>query len=173
MAAVARVGSTKVRKRLDVLEDSREKIVLREKPHHVLGAVFCVCGLAMLGLIVSQRPRPGQGVIVTVIIFAGLALLSFGIFCLVESTISVGMESRELSVRRRIGFLKTNKQYPVQSISRVFVRASGKGNGLGLNLVSGRTKNLTFFTEYADPAEQAGKLNHFIRRAAKRSVDPK
>jgi hypothetical protein len=34
--------------------------------------------------------------------------------------------------------------------------------------VSGQKRNLTLFTEYADPAEQAGKLNHMIRTAAKR-----
>jgi hypothetical protein len=168
MTAVARPRGNAIRHRLDVLEDSKEKIVLRERPHRGLGAIFCLCGLSMLSLLVWRKPQPGQGVLLTVMVGFGLAFLSFGVFCLVESTIGVTLESRELWIRRRIGWLKSDKRYPVEDVKRVFTRSSGKGSGLGVELAPGRKKNLTFFTEYADPAEQAGKLNHFIRTAAKR-----
>jgi hypothetical protein len=168
MTAVARPHGGKIRHRLDVLEDSRERIVLRERPHRGLGVVFCLCGLGLLGLRVFGSPRPGQGGLLTVMVGFGLGFLSFGVFCLVESTITVSLESGELWIRRRIGFLKSDKRYPVQDVKRVVTRSSGKGSGLSLELGSGRTRNLTLFTEYADPAEQAGKLNHFLRTVGKR-----
>jgi hypothetical protein len=168
MTAVARPRGNAIRQRLDVLEDSKERVVLRERPHRGLGTIFGLCGLSLLSLLALRKPQPGQGVLLTLIVCAGLAFLSFGAFCLVESTISVSLASRELWIRRRIGWLKSDKRYPVQDVKRVFTRSSGKGSGLGVELAPGRKKNLTFFTEYADPAEQAGKLNHFIRTAGKR-----
>lgn len=167
MAAVGGLAS-EVRRRLDVLEDSRQRIVLRERPHRALGTVFCLCGFSLLALIALRRPQPGELVLPAAILIAGLAMISFGVFCLVESTIAVSLETRDLSVRRSIGWLKKKKSYPVEQISRVVVRSAGKGSGLGIELASGRKRNLTFFTEYADPAEQAGKLNHYIRTAGKR-----
>jgi hypothetical protein len=134
----------------------------------VFGAVFSVCGLAMLVLMALQRPQPGQYRLAVAMAGFALGFVSFGFFCLIESTIRVSVESGELSVRRRIGFLGSNKKYSAQSVNRVFTRSSGKGSGLSMELSSGRKRNLTLFTEYADPAEQAGRLNHFIRTAAKR-----
>lgn len=159
----------KIRRHLDVLEDSKARIVLREQPHRGLGAVFCLCGLSLLGLLALRTPRPGQGLLLTLIVCAGFAFLSFGVFCLVESTITVSLEAGDLRIRRRIGFLKFDKRYPVLEVKRVTGRSSGKGSGLGIEMVSGRKKNLTLFSEYADPAEQAGRLNHFIRTAGKRA----
>lgn len=167
MTAVAGPGDN-IRRHLDVLEDSKERIVLRERPHRGLGALFCLCGLSLLALIALRSPRPGQAGLLTVIVGFGLGFLSFGVFCLVESTISVSREWGELWIRRRIVFLKFNKKYPVHEVKRVIGGSSGKGSGLNMELVSGRKKNLTLFTEYADPAEQAGKLNHLIRAADKR-----
>jgi hypothetical protein len=166
--AVAGPRGGNVRLRLDVLEDSKEKVVLRERPHLFLGAVFCLCGITLLALLALGAPRPGQGGLLTLIVCAGLGFLSFGVFCLVQSTITVALDSGELWIRRRIGFLTFDKRYPVREVSRVFGRSSSKGSGLNVELVSGQKRNLTLFTEYADPAEQAGKLNHMIRTAAKR-----
>jgi hypothetical protein len=168
MTAVASPRGNAVRQRLEVLEDSKERIVLRERPHRALGTVFGLCGVALLSLLALRRPQPGQGVLLTLIVCAGLAFLSFGVFCHVESTIEVSLASRQLWIHRRIGWLKSDKRYPVEDVKRVFTRFSGKGSGLGVELAQGKKKNLTFFTEYADPAEQAGRLNHFIRTAGKR-----
>jgi hypothetical protein len=168
MTAVEEQRGAKVRRHLDVLEESREGIVLRERPHRGLGVVFCLCGIALLSLLVARTPRPGQTGLIALIIFVGLGFLSFGVFCLVDSTIIVSVGSGDLRIRRQIGFLKSNKRYPVEQVKRVMARTAGKGSGLSMELASGRTRNLTFFTEYADPAEQAGKLNHFIRTATKR-----
>jgi hypothetical protein len=133
-----------------------------------VGAVFCLCGLALLGLRALGTPRPGQAGLSTVMAGFGIGFLSFGVFCLVESTITVSLASRELWIRRRIGWLKSDKRYRVEDVKQVFTRSSGKGCGLGVELATGKKKGLTLFTEYADPAEQAGKLNHFIRTAGKR-----
>jgi hypothetical protein len=170
MAAVARPRGNVIRQRLDVLEDSKQRIVLRERPHRGVGTVFCLCGLALLSLLVLRKPQPGQGGLLTVMVGFGLGFLSFGVFCLVESTITLSLASRELWIRRRIGWLKSDKRYPVQDVKRVFTRSSGKGSGLSVELETGKKKGLTLFTEYADPAEQSGKLNHFIRTAGKRRL---
>ena len=154
--AVARPRGNVVRQRLDVLEDSRERIVLRERPHRLLGTAFSLCGLALLSLLAFRAPQPGQNGLVTLVVCAGLAFFSFGVFCLVESTITVGRESGELWIRRRIGWLKSNKRYPVREIKRVYTRSSGKGTGLSAELMSGSRKNLTLFTEYAGP-RRAGR----------------
>jgi hypothetical protein len=165
---VARPHGENIRQRLDVLEDSKERIVLRERPHRWLGGVFCICGLALWGLLALRKPQPGQGALIALIVCAGFAFLSFGVFCLAESTITVSLESGDLWIRRRIAWIKKDKRYPVGDVNRVVTRSSGKGSGLGLELASGARRNLTLFTEYADPAEQAGKLNHFMRAVAKR-----
>ena len=122
----------------------------------------------MLGLMIVQKPQPGQGRLVTLMVGFSLGFLSFGIFCLVKSTIAVSVETGELRIRRQLGFLKSEKKYLAQDVRRVFTRSSGKGSGLSVELASGQKKNLTLFTEYLDPAEQAGRLNHFLRTAAKR-----
>jgi hypothetical protein len=89
-------------------------------------------------------------------------LLLFGLYGLVESTFCISRPAGTLEVRRRLFYLTFVKAYSVNHVSHVFERHTGKGNGLRMQLPSGKKKGLTLFTEYMSLEAQVAAMNHFI-----------
>jgi hypothetical protein len=104
----------------------------------------------------------------TAIMVGGAAcawFLFFGLYGSVESTFFLSRTSGILLIKRKLGWLTFEQAYSLNEVSHVFERKTLKGNGLRMQLLSGKKKSLTFFTEYSSLDAQAVALNHFIHAA--------
>ena len=155
------------RDRLTVLEQTRDRIVLQERSHSALALVFLFLGMLALAASANRWNAGGDLTPAWLGLSASGVLLCLGLYCLIESTFSVGQIKGVFQIRRRIGWLRIDRNYPVDKVNRVFERHTGKGAGLRLELTSGREKDLTLSTAYFDLSGQAGTLNQFIQAARK------
>jgi len=154
-----------LRDQLEIIEQTKDRFVVQEVPHNIIGSGFVFLGIVMAVAAIRQRSDQIGGKLLV-----GLAcfwILGLGLRGLVRSTISIDRKSGILLVRRRFLGIDLERQYGAQNIERAFERKTLKGNSLRLELVGGRKKSLTLFTEYTSLAEQAGTLNHFIHGSRK------
>ena len=98
---------------------------------------------------------------------AGLAATAFfaawALYAAVASEFTADRGHGQLVVRRRLGPWSVSKTYCADSIVRVYVRRTIKGNGLALRLKSGRSKGLTMSLDSQGRFDHlAGVLNHFL-----------
>lgn len=94
-------------------------------------------------------------------------MCALGLLGLVRTTISATRKPGVLEVRRQLGPAMMARQYPVKDIVRTFERRTFKGNGLRVELVGGRKKNLTLWTQYSSLYSAVGDLNYFIQLGRK------
>jgi hypothetical protein len=154
-----------LRGRLLLVEHSKDRFAILEAPHRFTGWAFILVGI---GLAVTALDLPNPQLAGTaLIVLMSVSVLSLGLLALVRSTISIDRKSGILRVRRRLLGIEWEKQYSAANIERVFERKTRGGNGLRLELVGGRKKNLTLFTEYLSLSEQAGTLHYFIQGSRK------
>jgi hypothetical protein len=150
------------REQLQILEETPQRVALQEVPHLVIGPSFLVFGLSMIvAVILHQDSTHLAGTLVVVMV--GLGFFVLGLCGLVRSTISVERQVGILMVKRHLGWMTVHTQYPAKDIKRIFEHRTGKGNGLRVELVDGRKKNLSLWTEYSALGEQVAALNRLIR----------
>jgi hypothetical protein len=146
--------------RLETVEETRDLLTLREKPHLFIGLGFCVFSLLPVALLV-RSPRIGLlGAVVPCAWF-----LFLGLYASVESTFLVSRAAGTLRVKRRLWWLVAEREYSLHEISRFFEWQSTKGNRLRMELLSGKKKSLTLFAEYSSLESEAAMLNHFLPAA--------
>ena len=153
-----------MRRDLDVLNRTPEMIVLRERPHPVVSALFV--GFALLMLVapfmnpqVLRRPMELVGLAASVLFFSGLA-----VFWGVQSTLTVNLAAGTLRVRD-VANVHRETIYPISDIEQVFVRKRAwLKRELHLQLASRKKKRLTLFSDYSSLPEQATMLNGFMRK---------
>ena len=160
------------REALEWVEQTKDQIVLREKPHYLIGIFFCSMALIMIGFgFRDARVTPDP--IKTVFDgFLCACFLALALYASVESTFYLSRVLGTLRVTRRLIWLTFERSYSVDEVSQVFERKTLKGNGLRMQLVSDEKKSLTLFTEYASLDTQIGMLNHFIHAARAYKIDP-
>lgn len=147
--------------RLDVVSRTRDRVCLEERPHVVIGPLFLVFGILIMVLI----PTYGAALVAKFVL--GSAMCALGLLGLVRTTISATRKPGVLEVRRQLGPAMMARQYPVKDIVRTFERRTFKGNGLRVELVGGRKKNLTLWTQYSSLYSAVGDLNYFIQLGRK------
>jgi len=161
-----------LRDALESVEQTKDQIVLREKPHYLFGIFFCSLGLLPFGLGVRDAWFAHD---LSKLAFGGFlcaCFLALALYASVESTFYVSRVLGAIRVTRRLIWLTFERSYSVDEVSQVFERKTLKGNGLRMKLVSGEKKSLTLFTEYASLDTQIGMLNHFIHAARAYKIDP-
>jgi hypothetical protein len=134
-----------LRDRLQVIVRTRDRIDLQEKPHFIAGVFFIILGLATI--VASLRRYDTEPLATVLVMLIGIGILTLGIFGLVRSTISAERNKGFLRVQHQLGRLTFHIQYPAGNIKRVFERKTRKGNGLRIELIDGRKKNLSLWTE--------------------------
>jgi hypothetical protein len=90
---------------LEVVEETKDQIILREKPHRVSGTLFCVAGLlAGIGVGAVWRAHHDP---VELVLFGCLALYFWapGLYALLQSTLTVSRLRETLCVERRLTLL--------------------------------------------------------------------
>jgi hypothetical protein len=157
------------RDHLDTVEETKDRVAFEERPHVLAGLLFIAVGI-MMAVLSIRGHAVGPGAVVTGIL-VGLALCVFGSLGLVRTTISASKEPGTLQIRRQLGTVSVSRQYALEDVVRAFERRTRKGNGLRLELVDGRKKNLTLWTEYLSLSSEVAMLNHFIHRGRMDSLE--
>jgi len=90
-------------------------------------------------------------------------LLVLGLCCFVDSTYTVAHDDPALNIRRKLWFFKWVRRYTLSEIEAITVRKTWRqGEGLMLQLASGRCKNLTWSLHFQVLDREAAALNHAI-----------
>ena len=92
------------------------------------------------------------------------AVIFSGLYCLVESRITVIRAEQVLRVRRVCLWASWNLVYPLQEIKTVVVLETPKGRGLQLILLSGKKIGLTMSVNFQDLGDVHMILDGAVRR---------
>jgi len=149
---------------LENIEETKDQIILREKPHYLFGTAFCALAVFFGSYTRSSwtsHNLPESLVISCFPLFAG----AMGLYGSVQSTLKANHKEGTLRVERKLGWFRFERCFLAKNISRVFERKTLKGNGLAVELSSGISRGLTLFTEYSALSGQAGALDHLLQAA--------
>jgi hypothetical protein len=153
LGAVVKFRPSLISQRLILHENTAERLVLIEKPHYVYAIFFFLSGCVLIGLLFYSAS----------LAIPGIAFLALGLWGMVRSTFTVRREKRTFEVQRRLGWLRSVREYPVAEIARTFERKSIRGTLLRIEFVSGKRKNLTLWADYLPLTGQVALLNAFLR----------
>jgi hypothetical protein len=144
---------------LNVVECTKERLVVREEPHYVVGSTFTAIGVALAFVL----PHVGGALFIPFAVFPGY----FGLRSLVQSTVSFDRKSNILQIRRRLGRLRVEKRYKLADARRVTERETKLGKRLRLELTNGRAKNLTLWMDYSSFTSQVAMINEYTCESRK------
>ncbi len=158
-------------RRLEVLEQTSDRIVVQENPHQLIGSMFIAFGTVEIIGFISEHQRQSANIGGTIVAsVTAILLIALGLSALIRSVVSLDRNAGILCVRRRVLGIDIEKHYEIQRVKQVFERQARKGNGLRLELSDGRKKNLTLWTEYLSLAKEVGAFNHLIHATRTRAV---
>jgi hypothetical protein len=150
-------------RRLEVLEQTSDRIVVQENPHPLIGSMFIAFGTVGIIGFISEHRRPSANIGGAIVVgVTAILLIALGLSALIRSVVSLDRNAGILRVRRRVLGIDIEKHYEIQRVKQVFERQTRKGNGLRLELSDGRKKNLTLWTEYRSLTKEVGAFNHLI-----------
>jgi hypothetical protein len=140
---------------LEIVERTKDRYVIREKPHYISGSAFILGAVAVLALAMNQAAR-------VPLVFLSCLWISFGLGGLLQSTFSVDRKSGIFQVRRQILGLKAERHYGLADVKRAVEQETLNGGRLQLELADGRRKNLTISTKYFYISEHVAVINEYI-----------
>jgi hypothetical protein len=126
--------------RVEIVEQTNDRIVVRETPCYGAGILFLIIGLLIPLLITSAHPKK-EGSVVEVI--ASAWMLFMGFYSLVESQFTAS-RGEVLRVRRSLFGVQKTREYPLEQIRSVLLRKTWRcGDGLQMQFTTGKKKDLT------------------------------
>jgi hypothetical protein len=139
--------------------------VLKERAHPIVSSVFWLAAIASFLWVLLASPIRHDPSRVTSAILIFLYWFLWGLYGSVESTFCVSRPSGSLEIRSKVLWFSFKHVYSVNEVSHVSERKTMKGNGLRMQLQSGKKKALTLFTEYVSLEAQVTAINYFIHAA--------
>jgi len=156
-----------LRNDLEFVEFSNRKVVVREPPLYAAGFAFGAFGAFILMACLGGTGFRTDDLIVGII---AVGILGLGLYCCVDSTYTVVHGDRALSVRRELWSLKWVRRYALGEIAAITVRRTWRhGDGLALQLASGKSKSLTWSLHFQALDRQGAALNHAIHVGRERA----
>ncbi len=155
------IPTMRLRNDLEFVEFSNRRVVVREPPLYAGGFLLGVLGAFTLAAFLGNTGLRTDGLIVGIVAVGWL--LGLGLYCCVDSTYTVAHGELAFDVRRELWSLKWARRYALSEISAITVRKTWRhGDGLVLQLASGKSKTLTWSLHFHALDREGAALNHAI-----------
>lgn len=155
----------KLARKVSIIEQTNDQVTVCELASSGIGAGFFAFAIGAVLFVANSAHENGQ-LIVGSLVTVWFCLL--GLYCCVESRFGVS-RGGGFWIKRSLFGLEKTKKYPLEKVCGVVHQETLKGNGLQLQLASGRKKGLTMSLHYQYMGDEALALDSAIRAFKKRS----
>jgi len=148
--------------RVEIVESTNDRVVVRETPCYGAGFLFLAFGM-FIPVVMTNGHSHKEGLAVGAI--ASAWMLFLGLYSLIESQFTAS-RGDVFRIRRSLFGVQRTREYPLELIQSILLRKTWSdrhGDGLRLQFTTGKTKDLTMSLHFQYLGDEQLSLDRSIQ----------